>query len=99
MIFGVAKAIGREHQAIDACDAVVFDLSEVPHLDVTASMAVENAVKEATSKRLKVFLVAGTNRQEGDLETVDLFSLVPQERVYTRRVLALRDAAESIGVI
>ena len=99
MIFGVAKAIGREHQAIDACDAVVFDLSEVPHLDVTASMAVENAVKEATSKRLKVFLVAGTNRKEGDLETVDLFSLVPQERVYTRRVLALRDAAESIGVI
>ena len=29
MIFGVAKAISREHNAIGNCQAVVFDLSEV----------------------------------------------------------------------
>ncbi|NET37755.1 MAG: SulP family inorganic anion transporter, partial [Cyanothece sp. SIO1E1] len=39
MLFGVAKAIAREHNAIGVCDAIVFDLSEVPHLGVTASLA------------------------------------------------------------
>ena len=46
MIFGVAKAIGREHNAIGDINAVVFDLTEVSHLGVTAALAVENAVEE-----------------------------------------------------
>ncbi|WP_025782365.1 SulP family inorganic anion transporter, partial [Candidatus Synechococcus spongiarum] len=39
MIFGVAKTIGREHNAIGKgkCDAVVFDLGAVSHLGVTAA--------------------------------------------------------------
>ena len=34
MIFGVAKAISREHNAIGECEAVIFDLHEVSHLGV-----------------------------------------------------------------
>ena len=45
MIFGVAKAIGREHNAVGQCDAVVFDLGAVSHLGVTAALALENALK------------------------------------------------------
>ena len=70
----MAKAIAREHRAIDGCDAVVFDLSEVPHLDVTASLSVENAVKEAIGKGREVFLVDAGEERRSTLETLDLFS-------------------------
>ena len=56
MIFGVAKAISREHNAIGNCQAVVFDLSEVS-LGVTAAIALENAVKEAMEVGRDVFMV------------------------------------------
>ena len=55
MLFGVAKAIAREHNAISACDAIVFDFNEVPHLGVTVSLAIENAIREAVEKGRKVF--------------------------------------------
>ena len=92
MIFGVAKAIAREHQAIERCSAVVFDLSEVPQMDVTASMAVENAVREAIGKGREVFLVVAAEPSGRALETVDLFSIVPAERVHAERADALRQA-------
>ena len=38
MIFGVAKAINREHNAIGDCDAVIFDVSEVFHLGLSAPL-------------------------------------------------------------
>jgi len=47
MIFGAAKAINREHNAIGDCDAVIFDLGEVERLGLTAALAIENAVEEA----------------------------------------------------
>ena len=57
MIFGVAKAISREHNAIGDCEAVIFDLHEVSHLGVTASLALENAIKEAIEVGRSVYLV------------------------------------------
>ncbi len=47
MIFGVAKAISREHNLINEYQALVLDLSEVPLLGVTSSLALENAITEA----------------------------------------------------
>jgi sulfate permease, SulP family len=43
MIFGVAKAISREHNLINDYQALVLDLSEVPILGVTSALALENA--------------------------------------------------------
>ena len=60
MLFGVAKAIAREHNAIGSCDAIVFDLSDVHHLGVTVSLAIENAVKEAFEKERQVFIVGAS---------------------------------------
>lgn len=38
MIFGIAKAIAREHSAIDNYDVLLVDLGEVPVLGVTSSI-------------------------------------------------------------
>ena len=92
MIFGVAKAINREHNAISDCRAVVFDLSKVSHLGVTAALAVENAVEEAIEVGRQVFVVGASGTTRRRLEKLGLFSKLPAERTEIDRREALRTA-------
>ena len=96
MIFGVAKTIGREHNAIGQCNAVVFDLGAVSHLGVTAALAVENAVEEAVKAKRHVYVVgaAGTTRKR--LEALKLFELLPADHTQLSRSEALAAAVEAI---
>ena len=92
MIFGVAKAIAREHNAIGNCKAVVFDLSEVSHLGVTAAIALENAVKEAIEVGRDVFLVGASGSTENRLMKMKLLERLPQHHITSDRLLALQRA-------
>ncbi|MFQ6537651.1 MULTISPECIES: bicarbonate transporter BicA [Aphanothece] len=97
MIFGVAKAIGREHNAIGDCKAVVFDLSEVSHLGVTAALAVENAVEEAIEKGRQVFVVGATGTTRQRLEKLGLFAKLPPENASLSRSEALQQALNTVA--
>ena len=97
MIFGVAKAISREHNAIGNCQVVVFDLSEVSHLGVTAAIALENAVKEAMEVGRRVFLVGATGSTENRLRKLKLLERLPQSHISTDRLNALRLAVEGLS--
>ena len=97
MIFGVAKAINREHNAISDCRAVVFDLSKVSHLGVTAALAVENAVEEAIEVGRQVFVVGASGTTRRRLEKLGLFSKLPAERTEIDRREALRTAVMGIA--
>ena len=97
MIFGVAKAIAREHNAIGDCKAVIFDLSEVSHLGVTAALAVENAVEEAVEKGRQVFVVGAIDTTRRRLEKLGLFNKLPAERTSLSRREALQQAVASLA--
>jgi SulP family sulfate permease len=97
MIFGVAKAIAREHNAIRDCKAVIFDLSEVSHLGVTAALAVENAVEEAIQKGRQVFVVGAVDTTRRRLEKLGLFQKLPGERTSINRREALQQAVASLA--
>ncbi len=99
MIFGVAKAIAREHNAISTCDAIVFDLSGVPHLGVTVSLAIENAVKEAVEKGRRVFIAGATGQTKRRLENLGVFSLIPPQYAYSTRAEALQSAVSSLNLV
>ena len=97
MIFGVAKAIGREHNAIGDCRAIVFDLSEVSHLGVTAALAVENAVEEAVEKGRSVYVVGASGTTQRRLEKLGLYKKLPVERTSLSRCDALQQAVASLA--
>ena len=97
MIFGVAKAIGREHNAIGECKAVVFDLTEVSHLGVTAALAVENAVEEAIEKGREVYVVGANGTTQRRLEKLGLFQKLPAERTSVSRREALQQAVGALA--
>jgi SulP family sulfate permease len=96
MIFGLAKTISREHNAIQECESIVFDLSEVSHMGVTASLALENAVKEALEKQRNVYVVGAEGSTLKRLKSLKVYGLLPPDHVELSRAEALADAVNSL---
>ncbi|NEQ54930.1 MAG: SulP family inorganic anion transporter [Leptolyngbya sp. SIO3F4] len=96
MIFGVAKAINREHNAIKDCDAIIFDLSNVPHMGVTASLALENAMQEALDEGRQVHVVGAADQTHRRLSKLKVFNQLPTERLYMDRTEALRKVVSQL---
>ncbi|TBR59409.1 sodium-independent anion transporter [Westiellopsis prolifica IICB1] len=92
MVFGVSKAIAREHNAIKDCDVIIMDLSDVPLLGVTASLAIENAIKEAVEKGRHVFIVGATGKIKRRLENLGIMQLLPPQHLLMDRKEALQQA-------
>lgn len=90
MIFGVAKAIAREHSAIGHYDVLIVDLSEVPVLGVTSSLAIENAIQEAIDAERDVVVVGATGKVKRRLEKLGIAGLIPGEHWMGDRITALK---------
>ncbi|MGF1542751.1 MAG: SulP family inorganic anion transporter [Pleurocapsa sp.] len=96
MIFGVAKAISREHNLINDYQALVLDLSEVPILGVTSALALENAITEAVEKGRQVFLVGVSGQAERRLRKLGVMEKVPTQNLISDRTTALRQAVNYV---
>jgi SulP family sulfate permease len=96
MIFGVAKAIAREHNAMGAADALVIDLTEVPSMGVTASLGIENVIRDAHDKGLTIYIVGASERVQRRLEKLGLFELIYPEHVIDDRTTALQHAIDRV---
>ena len=91
MIFGVAKAIAREHRAISNYDVLIVDLSEVPVLGVTSSLSLENAIQEALNAKREVMIVGATGKVKSRLEDLGIAGLIPDEHWMQDRLAALKE--------
>jgi len=91
MIFGVAKAIAREHRAIDSYDVLIVDLSEVPVLGVTSSLSIENAIQEALNAGREVMIVGATGKVKNRLESLGIAGLIRDEYWMQDRLAALKE--------
>lgn len=92
MIFGLSKAISREHNAMKDADALVMDLTAVPMLGVTASLAIENAIRDACDKGLQVYIVGASEKIQQRLQKLGLLDLIAPEHILSDRTAALRQA-------
>ncbi|MDF3130908.1 SulP family inorganic anion transporter [Kiritimatiellaeota bacterium B1221] len=90
MIFGVAKAIAREHAAMKHAKVLVLDLRNVPLLGVTVALALENMVKDATSAGAQVLVAGAQERCRDRLEKFGFFELEGLEEVKDRKAALLQ---------
>lgn len=97
MIFGLSKAIAREHNAMKDADALVMDLTDVPLLGVTASLTIENAIRDAYDKGLSVYIVGASQKIQKRLEKLGIFAIVPSTQIFEGRTEALRQAVASVS--
>ncbi|VXD11068.1 bicarbonate transporter BicA [Planktothrix paucivesiculata] len=98
MIFGVAKAISREESMIQNYDVLIFDLSDVPMLGVTACLAIENAIKDAVEKRRHVFIVGAKGKIKERLERFKIVDMLPPHHLMLVRQEALQQALTLINL-
>ena len=77
----------------------MFDLSEVSHLGVTASLALENAIKEAIEVGRAVYLVVLSGSTRNRLEKLKLLDLLPDHHVSEDREEILRRAVGELPVL
>ena len=96
MIFGVAKAIAREHAAMKHARVLILDLSSVPLLGVTVCLALENMVLDAFSANVRVLVAGATGRTRERLDRFDFFNHEDLE-VFPDRKAALERGREWIG--
>ncbi len=96
MIFGVAKAISREHNLINSYQVLVLDLSDVPILGVTSALALENAIEEAVEKERQVFIVGASGQAEKRLRKMGVMAQISDRHIVSDRLNALRQAVSYV---
>jgi SulP family sulfate permease len=98
LIFGSAKAITRQQQDIVGARSLVVDLTEVPHLGVTTSLALEGTIREAVQQGCRVYLAGLREQPRKRLESLDIHRIVPKGKWIASRLEALKRAvAERAG--
>lgn len=96
MIFSVSKAISRQHSSIDEYEAMILDLTDVPMIDVTVGLALENAINDALDANCAVYLLCPHKQIWQQLEKFHILDLVPAENIYSFRYEALRAATAQV---
>jgi SulP family sulfate permease len=96
MIFGVSKAIAREHSAMADSDVLIVDLSDVPMLGITASLAIENAIKDASEQGRHVLIVGASAKVKRRLDKFEISRFVPEHYMFLDRVEALKQAVSLV---
>lgn len=95
MVFGVSRAISREHENIHAFKTIVFDLTDVPLIDTTVSLAIENAVKDAVDQGKQVFIACPATDTRQTFQRMGLTDLVGETHMVESREEALTKAVAS----
>lgn len=92
MIFSVSKAISRQHSSISDYQVMILDLSDVPMIDVTVGLALENAIKDAQDASCEVFLLCPSERTRQQLEKFRILDLIASGNNCSSREQALQAA-------
>jgi SulP family sulfate permease len=98
MIFGVAKAIAREHAAMGNVGAIILDLTDVPMLGVTACLAIENVVLEALEQGRVVYIVGAAGSTHNRLQKFGVLDRLPLDHLVSERRLALAKALVELNI-
>jgi SulP family sulfate permease len=96
MIFGVSKASAREHSNIQKYDCIVLDLSDVPLIDTTISLAIENTIKDAVDAQRRVMVVKPRTQATKTLERLGVFEPIPGTQLFNTRLEALANAVKAL---
>ncbi|ENM3851038.1 SulP family inorganic anion transporter [Vibrio cholerae] len=98
MIFSVSKAITRQHSSVDQYQAMILDLTDVPMIDVTVGLALENAIRNALEVNCEVYLLCPNEKTRSELEKFHVIDLVPDQNMFTFRYEALNAAVKQVNI-
>ena len=89
--FGAAKGISERMMLVRQYKILLLDITDVPHLGVTASLAIERMVQEAAQHDRQVLVAGAAGKVKRRLEMFGIPSLVDT------RLAALREADQRLN--
>ena len=92
MSFGVAKRLSRRLGLADDFTVLVLDLTAVPMIDSSASLALEDAVLDALQQQRGVYISGLAPRVHDTLDRIGTLAKLPQDCCRESRSSALRAA-------
>ncbi|ESP91010.1 MULTISPECIES: SulP family inorganic anion transporter [Pseudoalteromonas] len=98
MIFSVSKAIARQHRYISEYKTMVLDLSDVAMLDVTVSLAIENAITDAIDANVQVFIYSPNQETSEKLNKINIREKLGKDAFCHSREAALNKALEAMSL-
>jgi SulP family sulfate permease len=88
--------MARRLAVSDEYDVLILDMREVAFLDSSASLALEDAIKQAQGHDKQVFLVGVRSDVEKPLRRLGVLKLLPADHHHVARLDALRQAAAEV---
>ncbi|MBK1647026.1 SulP family inorganic anion transporter [Rhabdochromatium marinum] len=92
LIFGAAKAITRQQTELANARSLILDLTDVPHIGVTSSLAIEATVSDAAAHGCRVYFAGVQPATRKRFENLGLLKLVPEQNWIAARSDALKTA-------
>jgi len=97
MSFGAAKSMVKRVSSVDNYEALVLDLSDVPLIDFTSSLAIEDIILDAQDAGHHIFISGVKNIVQQVLDKQGILALLLDEHQYENREDALRHASELLN--
>lgn len=98
MSFGAANGMTRKVGDITLSEVMILDLTDVPIIDCSASLALENIIRQAGHQEIIVLLVGVNPRVAQVLTKLGVMPLVREQNRHASRRAALQQATEILGL-
>lgn len=93
LFFGMAKTISRQYAVLEGHQVLIVDLTEVPSLGVSSSLAIEKMILEDKQAQRPVFIVGMSDEVRNRLTKLGLLDVVGEDHILATRQEALEKAS------
>ena len=93
LFFGMAKTISRQYAVLSGHEILILDLTDVPSLGVSSSLALEKMVLEDMQQGRPVFLAGLSDAVRNRLGKLGLLEKIPDDHIFESRREALARAS------
>lgn len=95
--YASVKGMSKKLADSNPHDALMFDLTEVPLIDVSTSIAVENMIMDAMACNRDVYIIGMNDTVRNVFERMKVLLRLPQSNLFEHRVEALEYAYQKIS--
>jgi SulP family sulfate permease len=95
MIFGASRAISRKNSAVEDCQTLIIDITDLVHLGVSSALVLEEAILDMLKAGRSVYVVGAKGQPLKRLEKIGVLQQLPQKNLIKKRAVALEQAIYS----
>jgi SulP family sulfate permease len=92
MIFGTSRVISRKYSEIEECNTLIIDLTNVYHLGVSSSLALEESILDMAKAGRCVYIIGAKGQVKQRLQSLGLLSIIPENNLLDNRAEAMERA-------